>query len=52
MKTLYKYRIWCNTENTYVTKWSEIALTTCPNNNGHSVNTSLVDITETYYGKN
>ena len=51
VKKLYKYRIWCNTEEVYVTKWSETPLTVCPNDNTHSVNTTLRDLLETHTGK-
>lgn len=51
VKKLYKYRIWCNTESSYITKWSETPITVCPNNTGHSVNTSLRDLLETHNGK-
>jgi len=46
MSTLYKYKIWCNTESAWVTRWDTTAPSTCPNNNSHSVNTGSVSVTE------
>ena len=51
VKKLYRYRIWCSTEGIYVEKWSETQITTCPNNNAHSVDTNLRDLLETFNGK-
>jgi len=41
------YRIYCNTEATNVYKWDTVEPTTCPNNNAHSINSSLTTIVET-----
>lgn len=53
IKKLYKYQVWCNTENTYVIKWVETlaTITACPNNNGHTIDTSKTQLLETHYGK-
>lgn len=50
-KTLYQYRIWCNTESAYVYRWTETQLTICPNNNGHTIDGSQTKIVATHYGK-
>lgn len=42
--TVYQYRVYCTTEAAYVTVWSTTEPTTCPNNNTHSINTSLTTI--------
>ena len=34
---IHQYRIWCNTESTFVTTWSESEPTVCPNNNTHEI---------------
>jgi len=39
---IYQYRIWCNTELSFVTTWAESEPTVCPNNNSHEI-----DITKT-----
>jgi len=42
-----KYRVYCDTELTYVEIWSETIPTTCPNNNTHTIDdnkTSMIDI--------
>jgi len=44
--SLFKYRIWCNTESTWVESWDEETPTTCPNNNTHSIDTTKTVITE------
>jgi hypothetical protein len=41
-----KYRIWCNTESANVFGWAETEPTTCPNNTGHSIDTSKTAIVE------
>jgi hypothetical protein len=47
--TLYQWRIWCNTENTYVTTWLEDGQngpTVCPNNTNDVVNADSVSIVD------
>lgn len=47
--TLYKYRVFCNTDNQEKYVWSETEPTVCPENNTHSINltkTRVVDIRE------
>lgn len=39
-RILYNYKIYCNTEATFFTKWSETPPTTCPNNNTHEIDSS------------
>lgn len=46
-KTVYQYKIYCNTESTYVTGWGTTAPTTCYNNTGHSVNVNSVQVVDT-----
>ncbi len=41
---LYKYRIYCNTEATFVEEWSETIPTECPNNAGHSIDSDNIVI--------
>jgi hypothetical protein len=44
--TLYKYRVWCTTENAWVFTWNNSTPTTCPNNNTHTItstSTTIVD---------
>ena len=50
--TVYKYRIYCNTEAAYVYTWGTSEPTVCPNNNGHSINTSLTSVVETVSNNN
>lgn len=45
-RTLHKYRVFCISENVYKYVWSESQPTTCPTNNGHtidSIGTVIVD---------
>ena len=42
--TVYKYRIYCNTEAQNVYEWAETAPTTCPNNTSHSINMNSISI--------
>lgn len=42
-KILY-YRIYCNTETSYVYTWKETTPTVCPNNNAHSINTNTISV--------
>lgn len=44
MTTLYQYRIWCETENTYTYVWSETVPTVCPKNTTHDISTSTITI--------
>lgn len=46
-KTLHRYRIWCVTENAYVYEWAETEPTDCPNNNSHTITSSLTSIVDT-----
>ena len=41
------YRVYCNDEADYFYVWDTVEPTTCPNNNAHSINTSLTTIVET-----
>lgn len=40
------YRIFCNTENKWISVWSSILPITCPNNTTHLVNSNSISITE------
>jgi len=44
MTSVYNFRIYCNTENTYTFKWDSIEPTTCPNNNSHSIDVNSISI--------
>ena len=44
---IYKWRIWCNTDNKWVEGWSEIAPTTCFENNTHTIDSTKTSIIET-----
>jgi hypothetical protein len=37
---VYKYRLWCETENGYVYVWAEEEPTSCPNNPAHTIDSS------------
>ena len=45
--TVYQYRIYCNTENTFVTGWGTTPPTTCYNNNEHAVNELSIQVIQT-----
>jgi hypothetical protein len=50
MTTVYKYRVYCNTDSKFEYGWGETAPTQCPVNSAHSINatkTSIVDASET-----
>lgn len=47
MTTIYQYRLWCNTENAYVTVWGEEPPTTCPHDTTHSIDLSSIVVVET-----
>lgn len=42
-----KWRVWCDTESTWVEIWNPVEPTTCPNNNSHSIDTSKTSIIDT-----
>ncbi len=42
--TVYKYRVWCVTENSWVTAWNTDEPQTCPNNNTHTIDTNATTI--------
>lgn len=44
--TVYKYRIYCNTEASNVYTWAEAEPTKCPNDTSHSINTSSISIVD------
>lgn len=44
MAAVYKYRVWCNTENAFFSAWGESEPTTCPNNSGHTIDSSKTAI--------
>jgi hypothetical protein len=46
MPTVYKWKIYCTTENAFVEGWSETAITTCPNDTAHTVNPDSVSEVE------
>jgi hypothetical protein len=46
MANLYRYRVWCNTESTWVDIWDTVEPTKCPNNSEHSINTDKIIVTQ------
>lgn len=48
IQTVYKYRVWCNTENMYYEVYNEIEPVACPNNSGHEINPLKTSIIETF----
>lgn len=46
-QSVYKYRIYCNTEADYVYSWGNTEPTTCPNDTAHSIDTNSIAIIET-----
>lgn len=38
------YRVWCNDESAHILTWNDVAPTTCPNNNGHTIDTNKTTI--------
>lgn len=47
MSTVYKYKIYCTTEEKYVEGWGTTAPTVCYNNNTHTVNSNSVQTIDT-----
>lgn len=50
MTTLYKYRLFCNTEQAFVTLWrgdEDDVPNTCPNNTSHDIDPSSVTVIQT-----
>lgn len=50
--TIYKYRLYCQTESGFYTVWGSTPPTCCPNNNTHSIDTNSIIITEQVSNKN
>jgi len=46
MSNLYKYRIWCEDEVTWVNTWDTEEPTVCPNNNSHTITTSKTTVVQ------
>jgi hypothetical protein len=46
-RVVNQQRVFCNTESTFVTGWSEETLTYCPNNNTHDYDPSSITIIDT-----
>jgi len=49
-----KYRIYCETESTFIETWADNTPTECPNNAGHSIDGDsivIVDDQSTFFGK-
>jgi len=44
--TVYKYRVWCDTDSKYVEVWGDTEPTTCPENNGHTIDTTKTAVIE------
>jgi hypothetical protein len=47
MTDLFKYRVWCETEQAYKYTWDETEPTTCPDNNSHSLDTTKTTVVQT-----
>jgi len=47
MTTVNLYRVYCTTDSKYVNVWSTDEPVTCPENNGHSINTDATSIIQT-----
>lgn len=47
MTSINNYRLFCVTENTYVTSWGIDEPTTCPNNTAHTIDPTATVITQT-----
>lgn len=45
-KVIYKYRVWCTTDNKFVEVWSDTEPTVCPENNAHGVDTGKTAIVD------
>lgn len=45
-KTIFKYRCYCVTEQAFKTTWSDTKITTCPDNNTHTIDDDSVLILE------
>jgi len=46
-QTIYKYKVWCDTDSKWVETWADTTPTDCPENNGHAIDsskTSIIDI--------
>lgn len=46
MANLYKYRVWCETESTWVETWDTVEPTTCPNNVDHTITSIKTTVTQ------
>lgn len=46
MAVVRKYRLWCETEATYVYAWAEAEPTQCPNNSAHSIGAGSAAVVE------
>lgn len=44
--TIYKYRVFCETENAFVTIWDKTPPTVCPNNISHTIDSNSITITD------
>ena len=47
MTSVYQYRIYCTTDQKYITTWSTTEPTVCPENNNHSIDTGATTILQT-----
>lgn len=52
MPSLFKYRVYCQTESAFSTIWDSIAPTVCPNNNTHTIDSNSIIITEEFKTNN
>jgi hypothetical protein len=48
IQTIYKYRVWCNTENMYYETYGEEEPSVCPNNSAHDIDLVKTAVIETF----
>jgi hypothetical protein len=46
MATIYKYRVYCQTDSTYEYVWNETEPTKCPENTSHTIDSTITTIVE------
>jgi len=46
MATVYKYRVWCDTESGWQYVWAESEPTDCPNDPGHTIDSDKTTVVE------
>ena len=51
MPFVYKYRVWCTTDNKYEYVWGTAVPTTCPINTGHTIDTNKTTVVDSAGGE-